>query len=301
MAKLRQGLAVGVAAILMTMAAATTASAQVFGTFPWQMQPYCNVVTLTLTSAPAGFTLDGTDDQCGATNKAGAVGIGSFNASGNVTLNFSIVTAPAGKPVHVSAVVSPANGNGTWTDSVGNAGTFAFFGAATGLPARPFPTSGLAPAIITTTELAANAVTGAKVADASLTSADLLDGPRSAFAGGEQALALTPTDVVVRTVSLSAPTSGRVLVSVSGTFEFQDATATSEAGRCSITTTSAIEDPAIFAGGDGGTIAAAYDAFGAVRAFNVTAGLFTVNLVCDEFAGVVTLRNSNLTALFVPQ
>ena len=245
MAKLRQGLAVGVAAILMTMAAATTASAQVFGTFPWQMQPYCNAVTLTLTSAPAGFTLDGTDDQCGATIRPGR--------------------------------------------------------SASGLPARPFPTSGLAPAIITTTELAANAVTGAKVADASLTSADLLDGPRSAFAGGEQALALTPTDVVVRTVSLSAPTSGRVLVSVSGTFEFQDATATSEAGRCSITTTSAIEDPAIFAGGDGGTIAAAYDAFGAVRAFNVTAGLFTVNLVCDEFAGVVTLRNSNLTALFVPQ
>lgn len=54
-------------------------SAQVFGTFPWQMQPYCNVVTLTLTSTPAGFTLDGADDQCGATNKASAVGVASFN------------------------------------------------------------------------------------------------------------------------------------------------------------------------------------------------------------------------------
>ena len=182
------------------------------------MQPYCNVVTLTLTSTPAGFTLDGTDDQCGATNKAGAVGVGSFNASGNVTLNFAVVTAPAGKPVHVSAVVSPANGNGTWTDSVGNSGTFAFFGATPGLPSRPLPASGLAAATVATIELAANAVTGAKVADASLTSADLLDGPRSAFADGDQFLTLTATAVVVRSVSLSVPTSGRVLVNAGGDF-----------------------------------------------------------------------------------
>lgn len=137
---------------------ATPASAQVLGSFPWQMQPYCNIVTLTLTTAPAGFTLDGTDDQCGATNKASAVGVASFNQSGNVTLNFTIVTAPAGKPVHVSAVVSPANGAGTWTDSVGNTGTFAFFSSTPGLPARPLPASGLPASIITTTEIAAGAV-----------------------------------------------------------------------------------------------------------------------------------------------
>lgn len=144
--------------VLVASALPLTASAQVFGTFPWQMQPYCNVVTLTLTTTPAGFTLDGTDDQCGATNKASAVGVASFSATGNVTLNFSIVTAPAGKAVHVSAVVSPANGSGTWTDSVGNSGTFAFFGSVPGLPARPFPSSGLGASVITTTEIAAGAV-----------------------------------------------------------------------------------------------------------------------------------------------
>jgi hypothetical protein len=114
-----------------------TASAQVFGTFPWQMQPYCNVITLSLINSATGFTLEGVDDQCGATNKGSAVGTASFSGSGNVTLNFTIVTAPAGKPVHVSAVVSPANGNGTWTDSLGNSGTFAFFAAVPALPARP--------------------------------------------------------------------------------------------------------------------------------------------------------------------
>lgn len=115
----------------------TSASAQVFGTFPWQMQPYCNVVTLSLISSATGFTLEGVDDQCGAVNKGSAVGTASFNTAGNVTLNFTIVTAPGGTPVSVSAVVSPATGSGTWTDSAGNSGTFAFFGATPALPSRP--------------------------------------------------------------------------------------------------------------------------------------------------------------------
>ena len=103
-----------------------------FGTFPWQMQPYCNVVTLTLTTIPAGFTLDGSDNQCGASTKGSATGIGVFNPDGSVGLNFTIVTSPGAKGVQVSAIVSPANGQGAWTDSVGNSGTFALFGNAPG-------------------------------------------------------------------------------------------------------------------------------------------------------------------------
>ena len=127
------------------------------------MQPYCNKVTLTLTSLTGNFTLDGTEDQCGTTNKASAVGVATFNAVGNVTLNFTIVTAPSAKPVHVSAVVSPADGSGTWTDSVGNSGTFAFFGNIAGLPPRPLPASALGPSVITTTEIAPGAVGGSDI------------------------------------------------------------------------------------------------------------------------------------------
>ena len=184
-----------VAAGLVTLAA-SNASAQVFGTFTWQMQPYCNKVTLTLTSLTANFILDGTEDQCGATNRASAVGVATFNTVGNVTLNFTIVTAPSGKPVHVSAVVSPADGSGTWTDSVGNSGTFAFFGNVPGLLARPLPPSGIAPAVITNVEIANDAITGAKVANGSLASVDLLDSPRAAFAGGLQELTLTAEPLV---------------------------------------------------------------------------------------------------------
>ncbi len=113
------------------------ASAQVFGTFTWQMQPYCNRVTLTLTNSPGGFTLSGSDDRCGAVSKSGATGVAVFNANGTLGLNFTIVTSPAGLAVHVSASVSPANGQGTWSDDVGNSGTFAFGGNAAGLPVRP--------------------------------------------------------------------------------------------------------------------------------------------------------------------
>jgi len=145
-------------ALCVTLLAAPSASAQVLGSFAWQMQPYCNVVTLTLTSTPAGYTLDGIDDQCAAANKASAVGVASFNAGGLVNVNLTVVTAPSGKAVHVAAVVSPATGSGTWTDSVGNSGTFALGGSTPGLPVRPFPASGLGVAVITSAEIAAGAV-----------------------------------------------------------------------------------------------------------------------------------------------
>jgi hypothetical protein len=50
------------------MLSPTAADAQV-GTFTWQMQPYCNKVTLTLTNSPGGFSLNGFDDHCGAVGR----------------------------------------------------------------------------------------------------------------------------------------------------------------------------------------------------------------------------------------
>lgn len=113
------------------------ASAQTpFGTFSWQMQPYCNSVTLSLTSLPTGFTIEGVDDQCGASTKGSAVGTAAFSAGGALALNFTIVL-PSSRPVHVTALVSPANGEGSWKDGYGNTGTFKFFGTTPGLPPRP--------------------------------------------------------------------------------------------------------------------------------------------------------------------
>ena len=82
----------------MTLMLAASASAQVFGTFSWQMQPYCNIVTMTITQIPGGYTIDGNDNQCGVGGKlAGAAGMALLNPDGTVGLEFTIVTAPSGK------------------------------------------------------------------------------------------------------------------------------------------------------------------------------------------------------------
>lgn len=145
------------AALCFTLSAASSASAQVFGTFAWQMQPYCNIISLTLSSSPAGFVLEGTDNQCGAVDKASALGVASFNANGLVNLNFTIVTAPSGRPVHVAAVVNPGTGSGTWTDNGGNTGVFALGAPGSGSP-RPLPTTSIGVASITSAEIAPGAV-----------------------------------------------------------------------------------------------------------------------------------------------
>lgn len=130
--------AMGLATLL-----AGTASAQPIGTFTWQMQPFCNRVTLTLTSVPTGFTADGFDDRCGAAVRAGVLGNGVFNPDGSVGITATVVSAPDAAPVHVVAIVSPTTGQGTWTDSVGNSGGFVLAGSATGLPVRPMPPGAL--------------------------------------------------------------------------------------------------------------------------------------------------------------
>ena len=150
------------AALAMMLAAAfgaSEASAQVFGRFSWLMQPYCNVVTLTVTKIPGGYTLDGNDDQCGVGGKlAGATGMAQTNADGTVGMEFTIVTAPGGKAVHVSASISPATGDGPWTDSVGNSGNLALGSPGMIGSPRPLPASGLGTAVITSTEIAPGAV-----------------------------------------------------------------------------------------------------------------------------------------------
>lgn len=50
------------------------------------------------------------------------------------------------------------NGQGTWNDSAGNAGSFAFFANTPGLPVRPLPASGLLAASVTGTQIAAGAI-----------------------------------------------------------------------------------------------------------------------------------------------
>ncbi|MGE3885841.1 MAG: tail fiber domain-containing protein [Vicinamibacterales bacterium] len=147
-------------ALSVVVFAVVPASAQPLGSFFWQLQPYCNVVTFNVTYSftPTGpvYTLDGFDDMCGAATRAAASGVAFPNPDGSIGLGFSIVSAPEADVLHVDARVSLANLSGTWAGEGGIGGTFAYGTVAPGLSPRPAsPTAllltqfGSAPRILT--------------------------------------------------------------------------------------------------------------------------------------------------------
>ena len=117
---------------------AVHAGAQSLGTFRWQLQPFCNIVTVEVTQTGGVYRLEGSDDQCGASTVAPVVGIAALNPTGSITLGLNHVTTPGGAPVHVDAVVTLPGASGTWRDSGGNSGSFVLTpGVGIGGPARP--------------------------------------------------------------------------------------------------------------------------------------------------------------------
>jgi len=122
--------------------AAGMAAAQPLGAFRWQLQPYCNVLTLDVVQRGAVYTLDGFDDQCGAGDRASATGTATLNADGSVMIGLTLVTSPGATPTHVSVRLSPTTLSGTWSDTGGLSGPFAF-GPPMPAGGSPRPVSGL--------------------------------------------------------------------------------------------------------------------------------------------------------------
>jgi hypothetical protein len=113
-------------ALLLLACTTSAAFAQSLGTFRWQLQPYCNVLTLTVTQNSGVYTLDGFDDQCGAATVAPLAGTAVSNPNGTIELGLNIVASPGGAPVHVAVPLSITTLGGTWHDSLGNTGSFVF-------------------------------------------------------------------------------------------------------------------------------------------------------------------------------
>jgi hypothetical protein len=126
------------------------AEAQPLGTFRWQLQPFCNVVTLAVTQNGGVYRLEGTDDQCGAgADRASAIGMAFQNPDGTIGFGFTVVTTPGGVAVHVDAAISLATMSGTWRDSASNGGNFVFTpGGGTGGSLRPLPAASAVPVTI---------------------------------------------------------------------------------------------------------------------------------------------------------
>jgi hypothetical protein len=121
------------------LAVVSPADAQPLGTFRWQLQPYCNVLTVTVTPVAGVFRLEGTDDRCGAGERSSVIGTAFMNPDGSVGLGFNIVAAPGGQPQPVSARMALATLAGTWRDGQ-QSGVLAFTpGLGTGGTPRPLP------------------------------------------------------------------------------------------------------------------------------------------------------------------
>lgn len=112
---------------------AAPVSAQSVGTFRWQLQPFCNVLTFSVSGGGAPFTLTGFDDLCRASVHAPAAGSATQNADGTFALDFVVVT-PDGLASHTTVALNLSDLSGPWRDSAGNTGTFRF--------APPSPTAG---------------------------------------------------------------------------------------------------------------------------------------------------------------
>lgn len=134
---------------------AASPAAQTLGAFRWQLQPFCNAVTVTVTQQGGVYTIDGFDDQCGAPQRAPLVGIATPNPDGSIGFGLHLVTVPAGRGLDIAVRLNLATLSGPWTDSAGNSGTFAFNGPGGGSP-RPAPTipaSMIAPGSIGATQI----------------------------------------------------------------------------------------------------------------------------------------------------
>lgn len=105
---------------------ASTAYAQVLGTFRWQFAPYCNVITVRVEQKGAVYEFSGTDDGCdGAAAAATVNGSAHLNAAGSAGGSLTVVR-PDGFVVTNAISLDPATLAGTWRDDWGNNGTLVF-------------------------------------------------------------------------------------------------------------------------------------------------------------------------------
>ena len=303
-----------IAGMLIPLAAsfAAIANAQPLGSFSWQLQPFCNVLTISVTQQGNIYTLDGYDDQCGAPQRAPLVGTAGLNPDGTIGFGLHIITVPGGRGLSLEARITLPSLNGSWSDSTGYSGTFAFNVRLGGQP-RPAPTipgTALAAGSITTAQLATAAVTTANVAGGSITPEKLsVSPPRLISSGLTTGVVGLDRDqtATVRSATIPVPGVGQVMINASGVFGFPTGSGFEIIGRCSITTGAAVEATNYLYAQVRSPNSLANVPFAGTRVFNVAPGSFTVNLVCSALSDSpwppgffpVTIQAAQLTALFV--
>jgi hypothetical protein len=206
-------------ACLLALALPDPATAQTIGTFRWQLQPYCNVIAVTITQVAGVYRVEGVDDQCGAATAASVIGTAFPNPNGSIGLGLNVVTTPGGTASPVDATIALATLSGTWRDGAGRSGTFAFTpGPGTGGGPRPLPGSTVPSTIVLSPSgsIVASGATGAIPASGSgvrmmwysgkaafrtgEVTGDLWDDARTGYAS--VALGLSPSASAIASIAL---------------------------------------------------------------------------------------------------
>lgn len=219
-------------AVLLFLLPCAQAFGQPLGTFRWQQQPYCNVITVNVEQDGGIYHLDGTDDQCGAARRASAVGVAFPNPDTTIGFGLTIVTNNAGgvggTPVHLDATINLSSLSGTWRDSAGQTGAWVFTpgAGAPGAP-RPTPNPSLPPVFVSGLSAGGSAVTnvGAPVNPTDAANKSYVDVNRgriaSTTAGGFPALSDAQTIATVSITIASATQfvylSGQAAIFTNGT------------------------------------------------------------------------------------
>lgn len=173
--RVRQAVAVVGLGMLAVSSPPLAAQGGALGTFRWQLQPFCNVVTVTITQVGGVYRLEGTDDLCGGTRAGSVVGMAFPNPDGSIGVGFTTVVPGTGAGLHTDAAISLNTLGGAWRDSSGNVGSFVLTpGASTGGAARPGvpPTGGP----ISPSQIPDGAITSARLADGAVTVGKVANG-----------------------------------------------------------------------------------------------------------------------------
>ncbi|UCD94861.1 MAG: hypothetical protein JSU69_02080, partial [Candidatus Zixiibacteriota bacterium] len=173
------------------------------------------------------------------------------------------------------------------------------------IPNNSVTTAKIAPGAVTNSDLGDNAVTGAKVSNGSLYDTDLGDEPGiGSNYGSSSYVSLTSTDVNLTSVTITAPTTGYVIVLGSAYYVPSHVSGTKDLGRFSISRASATLDFGYLANvstpANATTDSDMPLPVALHRTDTVIAGTVTYYFVADAYSGSPRVSKARLTAMFFP-
>lgn len=126
----------GILAALALVASSQQASAQVIGTFAWQLAPYGSQIVVTVTQNGSTYDFRGVETQCGGNATLPVTGMAVPQANGQILIGLTTINE-RGRGLHTTAFINTSNFNGTWSDNAGNTNQQFRFNPGTTCPGGP--------------------------------------------------------------------------------------------------------------------------------------------------------------------